>query len=104
MATPAQNISNALAAYAQTVKGGGSGIEARETDGDQFADLVKSAIKEAVKIGEESERLSIEGIRDRADLNQVITAVAEAELTLQTVISIRDKVVDAYKEIIRMPI
>jgi flagellar hook-basal body complex protein FliE len=32
-----------------------------------------------------------------------VTAVAEAELTLQTVVSMRDKVIDAYKEILRMP-
>jgi flagellar hook-basal body complex protein FliE len=34
----------------------------------------------------------------------VVTAVAEAELTLQTVIAVRDKALDAYHDIIRMPI
>ena len=73
-------------------------------DGDSIADLVKGAIEEAKKIGERSEQLSIAGITDRADIGQVGTAVAEAEVTLQTVVSIRDKVIDAYKDIIRMPI
>ena len=69
----------------------------------EFADLVKSAIDEAVRIGERSEKLTIQGINERADVTQVVTAVAEAELTLQTVVTVRDKVIEAYKEIIRMP-
>ena len=69
----------------------------------EFADLVKSAIDEAVRIGERSEQLTIQGINERADVTQVVTAVAEAELTLQTVVTVRDKVIEAYKEIIRMP-
>ena len=82
-------------------------MEARDAaagGGDEFADLVKSALEEAKRIGERSENMSIQGIRDNADLNAVITAVAEAEVTLQTVVSVRDKVIDAYKEILRMSI
>lgn len=109
MATPTQNISNVLNAYSQTARGigqGRSGMEARDAGdgGGEFADLVKSALEEAKRIGDRSEGLSIQGIRDNADLNAVITAVAEAEVTLQTVVAVRDKVVEAYKEITRMPI
>ena len=106
MTTPAQNISTVLNAYTQAARGGESRVEARDAvnDGGGFADLVKSALEEAKRIGERGEEMSIQGIRDSADLNNVITAVAEAEVTLQTVVSIRDKVIDAYKEIVRMPI
>ena len=69
----------------------------------EFADLVRSAIDEAVRIGERSENLTIQGINERADVSKVVTAVAEAEVTLQTVVSVRDKVIEAYKEIMRMP-
>ena len=64
----------------------------------------RSAIMEARKIGERSEKMSIAAINDRADITQVVTAVAEAELTLQTVVNVRDKVLEAYKDIIRMPV
>ena len=40
----------------------------------------------------------------KADVNEVITAVSEAELTLQTVVALRDRVIQAYQEILRMPI
>ena len=39
----------------------------------------------------------------KADLSSVVTAVAEAELTLQTVVAVRDKVIESYKQILRMP-
>jgi flagellar hook-basal body complex protein FliE len=34
----------------------------------------------------------------------VVTAVAEADLTLQTVVAVRDRVIEAYQNIMRMPI
>ncbi len=104
MPSPAENITSAIAAYAKAAKGQGPGLDARDSAaGGDFADLVKGAVRDAVKIGEESERLSVAAITGQADLSQVVTAVAEAELTLQTVVAVRDKVIDAYREIMRMP-
>ncbi|MEK9753872.1 MAG: flagellar hook-basal body complex protein FliE [Rhodospirillaceae bacterium] len=106
MPTPAQSYISAVNAYNSAARG--ESFTTKQSRDDvhhgEFADLVKSAIKEAVKIGERSEQLSIQGINDRADISKVVTAVNEAELTLQTVVAVRDKVLDAYKEIIRMPI
>jgi len=104
MVTPAQGFTQAINAYNSASKGqplGASKEEALPTD--DFADLVKSAINEAVKIGERGEQMSVDGITDRADITQVVTAVAEAEVTLQTVIAVRNKVIEAYKDIITMP-
>ena len=105
MPTPAQNYIAAVKAYNNAAKGEPAAVKGRTDDLHQgeFADLVKNAIKTAVKIGEKSESLSIQGINDRADISKVVTAVSEAELTLRTVVTVRDKVLDAYKEIIRMP-
>ncbi|MCH7938047.1 MAG: flagellar hook-basal body complex protein FliE [Proteobacteria bacterium] len=102
--TAAQNITKVLNAYNEAAKGRPQGIESdKSTKGNEFADLVKGAISEAKKIGEHSEQLSIAGIAGRADIGQVVAAVAEAEVVIQTVVAIRDKVIDAYKQIIRMP-
>ena len=108
MSNVAMGFANAAKAYANVADGqafGGQKSANTNTDsGDQFASLVRSAIDEAIKVGEKSEQLSIQGVNDRADLNQVVTAVAEAEVTLQTVVSVRDKVLESYKQILRMPI
>ncbi len=104
MATPAQNITTALNAYNEAALGRTKSVEPKGgPSGSEFANLVKGAIEEAKNIGERSEQLSIAGIVDRADISQVITAVAEAEATIQTVVTIRDKVLEAYKDILRMP-
>jgi len=107
MISPAQNYSTAVNAYNNAASGNAFGgkqtAEVNDIKRGDFGDLVKSAIDEAVKIGERSEQLTIQGINERADVSQVVTAVAEAELTLQTVVTVRDKVLEAYKDIIRMP-
>jgi flagellar hook-basal body complex protein FliE len=107
MPTPVQNIASAVSAYANAVKGGASGgLEARDigTPNGEFAGLVKGAIQDAVNASVKSEQVTAAVLNDKADLSQVVTAVAEAEITLRTVVAIRDKVIEAYREIIRMPI
>ena len=105
MATPIQNINQAVTAYVNAAKGQSPGLEARDTGSrGEFADLVKGAIEKSIDNSQTGERQSMEAVNDRADLNQVVTAVAEAELTLQPVMAVRDKVMEAYKEILRMPI
>jgi flagellar hook-basal body complex protein FliE len=107
MAAPIGSINNAISAYNNAHRTGkvDEGMDARSVPQDEdFASLVQGAIKEAIKIGNRSEQMSIAAVRDRADLNEVVTAVAEAETTLQTVVTVRDKVLEAYKDIIRMPI
>jgi len=105
MSIPSQNINSAINAYNTAAKN--LGVEKNVADDglktEAFSSLVKTAIKEAVKIGERSEKLSIQGVTDQADISKVVTAVSEAELTLQTAVTVRDKVIDAYNNIIRMP-
>jgi len=43
-------------------------------------------------------------IAGTGNLTDVVSAVAKAELTLQTTVAIRDRVVQAYQDIMRMPI
>jgi|TARA_R110002124_G_scaffold106534_3_gene258625 flagellar hook-basal body complex protein FliE len=102
------NIHQALNAYQraarQQISGTRDDAPPMTKANEEFGDLVRSAIMEARKIGETSEKLSIDAINDRADITQVVTAVAEAEMTLQTVVNVRDKVLEAYNDIIRMPV
>ncbi len=100
------NISNAVQAYDKMLRqNGASGLEARDgppTGG--FAEMVKDAANGAVSTMMEGERQSLQAAAGAADLNEVVMAVSKAEVTLQTVVSVRDKVINAYQEILRMPI
>ncbi|MDP5307134.1 flagellar hook-basal body complex protein FliE [Paracoccus spongiarum] len=40
----------------------------------------------------------------KVETYQLVQTIAEAELAMQTVVAIRDKVVEAYQEILRMPV
>jgi flagellar hook-basal body complex protein FliE len=40
----------------------------------------------------------------RADPHALVEALAQTELAVETVVSVRDKVVEAYQEILRMPV
>ncbi len=72
--------------------------------GKDFLSLVKDAAQGAIKTGQKAESLGIAGVAGQADLMDVVQAVGNAEMTLQTVVAVRDKMVNAYQELMRMPI
>ncbi|HEX9836937.1 MAG TPA: flagellar hook-basal body complex protein FliE [Alphaproteobacteria bacterium] len=100
------DITTAVTAYAKgLLRGAESGIEPRPSDPtDSFAALVREAAGSAIQSGVKSEAMSAQAIAGKADLNEVVAAVTNAEVTLQTVLAVRDRVIQAYQDIIRMPI
>ena len=50
------------------------------------------------------EAKAVEALTGRASLQDVVEAVTEAELSLQKMTAVRDRVISAYQEIMRMPI
>lgn len=51
-----------------------------------------------------SEAVVQAGLTGRADAQAVVEALARTELAVQTAVAVRDKVVEAYQEILRMPV
>jgi flagellar hook-basal body complex protein FliE len=72
--------------------------------GKDFLSFVKDAAEDAIKTGQKAEAMSVAGVAGKADVLQVVQAVGSAEVTLQTVVAVRDKMVQAYQELIRMPV
>lgn len=103
-AIPVGSYADAIAAYNRAARAdvGGGGEAAPRDDG--FARLVRDAVHQAVKSGEHAEKESMAALVDGTDLNTVVTAVAEAETLLQTVMAVRDRVIEAYKDVMRMPV
>jgi flagellar hook-basal body complex protein FliE len=98
-------FANAAAAYvAASRKASAPGLEAPKQAGGEFAGLVKQAAQSTVETIKQGEQASLQAIAGKADLGQVVTAVANAEVTLQTAVAVRDRVIQAYLDIIRMPI
>lgn len=93
------NIGDLPSVAANAVGGAKSG-----NGGTDFADFMKEAGSAALDTLQRGENLSKQGLTGQADLTDVVAAVNEAELTLKTVTSLRDKMVQAFQEISRMPI
>jgi flagellar hook-basal body complex protein FliE len=69
-----------------------------------FSDLVSSALANAVDQGHKAEDVSTLALMGKADINELAIAVSNAELALDTVVAVRDKVVSAYQQIMQMSI
>src|SRR5450432_893298 len=72
--------------------------------GGGFADILKSAMTDAMKASKNAETQMANQVQGKAQLIDVVTAVSSAEQSLSTVMAIRDQVISAYQEIMRMPI
>jgi flagellar hook-basal body complex protein FliE len=98
-------VGNAVQAYNSALKRmGAPGIESRENAGPGFSDVLKQVAQEAINTTRDAEKQSIAAAEGKADLNDVVNAVTAAEVTVQTVTAVRDRVISAYQEILRMPI
>jgi len=98
--------SRAIAGYAQAAASapGRPGTGTQAPQAQDFASFFRSLTQESVSTMQAGEQASIQGLEGKLDAQSVVEAVAAAELTLQTVTAVRDRVVEAYQELIRMPI
>ncbi|MEY3260053.1 MAG: flagellar hook-basal body complex protein FliE [Pseudomonadota bacterium] len=95
------------AAQSQAGKGlGGMGGDAAAglAGGGGFGDLVKNAMSEVMETSRYAETQMKAQVQGKAELLDVVTAISSAEASLETVMAVRDQVISAYQEIMRMPI
>ncbi|MFK4873451.1 flagellar hook-basal body complex protein FliE [Novosphingobium sp. ZW T3_23] len=83
--------------------GGISGAGA-STGGGNFAGMVESMVTDASTSLRTAEAESVKQVAGKGDLIDVVTAIGAAETALDTVVAVRDRVVNAYSEIMRMQI
>ena len=102
-------INNAISAYNSAARSFAGDDKDAKTDsvsgaGSDFASLLKAGARNAIESGKKSEEMAKQAIAGKADVRDVVAAVNNAELTLQTVVAVRDKVISAYSDILKMPI
>lgn len=69
-----------------------------------FPELLEHSIDSSMNNQYKGEDTSVKTLVRKAELHEMVTAVTHAELTLQTVVAVRDKVIGAYQDILKMPI
>lgn len=77
---------------------------AESGSGSGFAGMVEKLVSEAATNMRSAETASAKQVAGKGDLIDVVTAVGAAETALDTVVAVRDRMVNAYSEIMRMQI
>ena len=69
-----------------------------------FSDFLSGAVKDSISTIRQGEQAATHQVTGKANIVDVVNSVNAAELTLDTVVAVRDKVVAAYQSIMNMPI
>jgi flagellar hook-basal body complex protein FliE len=72
--------------------------------GSSFAHMVQGVIDNAMQSSKAAETQMAAQVQGKGQLVDVVTAISSAEASLQTVMAVRDEVISAYQEIMRMTI
>ncbi len=109
------SITSAAGAYkniAQLTSSGsatlGAGVDklaattAQEPKG--FGQMVNNFISQVEGAGQKADTQSAMAVQGKANMVDMVTAISESEVALQTLVSFRDRAISAYEEIMRMPI
>jgi flagellar hook-basal body complex protein FliE len=95
-ASPAAAVQAYQAADASASPASGSGAD--------FSGALARALDGVVQAGHSADAQSAAAIAGGGNITDVVAAVSKAELAMQTTVAIRDRVVQAYQDIMRMPI
>jgi flagellar hook-basal body complex protein FliE len=78
---------------------------AAEATGDtSFASVLKEAIGSVPEMGRKSDAQTRAAANGKANIVDVVTAVSETEVAIDAVVAVRDRVIQAYEDIMKMPI
>ncbi len=84
---------------------GGLGLPSAPMSGPgSFGAMVEKAVTGTLDTGRVAESKAMAMAEGKASIVDVVTAVAETELAVETLVTVRDKVISAYKDILNMPI
>jgi flagellar hook-basal body complex protein FliE len=89
-------LSQVTSAYASSATGSAGGVD--------FATLAGDAAHSALQTLRQGEQSTASGVAGKSDVQSVVMALSNAEVTMQAVVEIRDKVVAAYNDIMHMSV
>jgi flagellar hook-basal body complex protein FliE len=100
--------SAAASAYASLARiadpSAGLAKAAAATDGPSFGALLKDALGAVVEAGHKSDVQQHAMASGKANIVDVVTAVSETEVAVDALVAVRDRMIAAYEDIMKMPI
>jgi flagellar hook-basal body complex protein FliE len=106
-ALPAITVSpdQAIRAYRSVDQGAaGSSADGGAASAPDFGAVLGQALQGVVATGKAADAQAMAALAGGGDLTSTVTALSKADLALQTTVAIRDRVVQAYQDILKMPI
>jgi flagellar hook-basal body complex protein FliE len=111
MAIPTAAAANAYASLARMgsvtasiANGAGLGLGTPQGSGPDFSAVLKNVIDGVSEAAHKSDLQAQAVANGKASMVDVVSAVAETETAVQTMVSVRDKVIAAYEDILKMQI
>jgi flagellar hook-basal body complex protein FliE len=107
MSTPFNAVSAAYNSAARLISQrdpssiGASGAGTQPSD---FGKLLADQMQSVMDAGRTSDKLSLDLVNGKANVVDVVTAISQTELAMESMVTVRDKVISAYEEIMKMPI
>jgi flagellar hook-basal body complex protein FliE len=77
---------------------------ATSSSGNSFADILAQNVQGVVDQGKVSDQMAMDMVSGKANVVDMVTALSETEMAIESMVTIRDRVISAYEEIMRMPI
>lgn len=105
MSTPFNAVAAAYGNASRLIADPGKAAPGAATGGaPDFGKLVAEGLQGVMDAGRASDKLSLELVNGKANVVDVVTAISQTELAMESMVAVRDKVISAYEEIMRMPI
>ncbi len=95
---------NAYAALSRLTEPSAALAKGAGTDGGNFTSVLKEALGAVAEVGKKSDTQTQAMAAGKANIVDVVTAVAETDVAIDSVVAVRDRVIQAYEEIMKMPI
>lgn len=94
------NASKLITDAAKT-SGGASALPGQTSD---FGKILADQVQGVIDAGKTSDKMSLDLLNGKANVVDVVTAISQTQLAMESMVAVRDKVISAYEEIMRMPI
>ena len=95
---------NAARIFEQGAKGQAPAPASSAGVGGDFASVLADAVQGVVETGKVADAKSMDLVNGKGDVVDVVTAISQTEIAIETMVTVRDRVISAYEEIMRMPI
>lgn len=79
-------------------------LSANAGQGNDFAKFLAQSVQGVVDTGKKSDAMALDMVNGKANVVDMVTALSQTEMAVESMVTVRDRVISAYEEIMKMPI